>query len=349
MVYLCRSIPVARANVYRKLEGQPYGPEDLRPGAGPVLVRATVPEDRYLNVVTEAGCRDAGLPPTYPLDSRRRTIPWRRCQPIGLRAWEDGLPGVAAGARRAAARSLPTSDGGSCGAARLARSSSGSGTRRFANNATVSDQRHPGGLSSQEAAKRLRQLGPVEDRTSRSTASIVAGNVFTLFNLIIGVFFVIMLALGLFADALFGFIAVINSYIGIRQEIKAKETLESLALLVAPRAKVVRDCRAGRAAGRGGRPRRLDPGRARRPAGRRRRCDREPGPHRRRVDAHRRGRRGPQARRASGRSPGRSASPARATTRSTPFARTATRRRSPARPARSDTRPPRSRTRSTWC
>ncbi len=112
---------------------------------------------------------------------------------------------------------------------------------RFAKNALMSEQRHPGGLSEKEAAKRLRKLGPVEDRSSRSVASIVAGNVFTFFNLIIGVFFVIMLALGLFADALFGFIAVINSYIGIRQEMKAKETLDSLALLVAPRAKVVRD------------------------------------------------------------------------------------------------------------
>src|SRR3954463_1510723 len=105
----------------------------------------------------------------------------------------------------------------------------------------MSDQRHPGGLSEREAAKRLRQLRPVEDRSSRSVASIVAGNVFTLFNLIIGVFFVVMLALGLFADATFGFIAVINSYIGIRQELKAKETLDNLALLVAPKAKAVRD------------------------------------------------------------------------------------------------------------
>ncbi len=105
----------------------------------------------------------------------------------------------------------------------------------------MSAQRHPGGLSSQEAAKRLRQLGPVEDRSSRSVASIVAGNVFTFFNLIIGIFFVVMLALGLFADALFGFIAVINSYIGIRQELKAKETLDNLAILVAPKAKAVRD------------------------------------------------------------------------------------------------------------
>jgi hypothetical protein len=96
VVYLCRSVPVARANVYRKLAGLPYGPEDLLPGNGPVLVRTNVPEDRYLNVVTDAGLRDAGLPRTYPLDSRRRIVPWRRCQPIGLRAWERGLPGIAA-------------------------------------------------------------------------------------------------------------------------------------------------------------------------------------------------------------------------------------------------------------
>ena len=80
-----------------------------------------------------------------------------------------------------------------------------------------------------------------EPPTSRSVASIVAGNVFTLFNAILGVFFVLMLALGLFADALFGLIAVVNSAIGIRQELKAKETLDQLALLVAPRAKAVRD------------------------------------------------------------------------------------------------------------
>jgi P-type E1-E2 ATPase len=105
----------------------------------------------------------------------------------------------------------------------------------------MNEQRHPGGLTGKEAAKRLRKLGPVENRSSRSVASIVAGNVFTLFNLIIGVFFVIVLALGLFADALFGFIAALNSYIGIRQELKAKETLDNLAVLVAPKAQVVRD------------------------------------------------------------------------------------------------------------
>jgi cation-transporting P-type ATPase E len=97
------------------------------------------------------------------------------------------------------------------------------------------------GLSSGEAAARLRKLGPPPENSSRSTASIVAGNVFTLFNAIIGAFFVLDLALGLYADSIFGLIAVINSYIGIRQELKAKKTLDELAVLVAPRADVVRD------------------------------------------------------------------------------------------------------------
>jgi magnesium-transporting ATPase (P-type) len=97
------------------------------------------------------------------------------------------------------------------------------------------------GLSSAEAAKRLRKLGAPADTSSRSVSSIVAGNVFTLFNAIIGGFFVLILSLGLFADAAFGVIAIVNSYIGIRQELKAKRTLDRLAVLVAPHAKVVRD------------------------------------------------------------------------------------------------------------
>jgi magnesium-transporting ATPase (P-type) len=104
--------------------------------------------------------------------------------------------------------------------------------------------RHPEterGLSSKEAAARLRKLGPPPETSSRSVSSIVAGNVFTLFNAIIGAFFILDLALGLYADSIFGLIAVVNSYIGIRQELKAKATLDELAVLVAPHARVVRD------------------------------------------------------------------------------------------------------------
>jgi magnesium-transporting ATPase (P-type) len=97
------------------------------------------------------------------------------------------------------------------------------------------------GLSAAEAAARLRKLGPPPETSSRSTSSIVAGNVFTLFNAIIAGFFILDIGLGLYADSLFGLIAVLNSYIGIRQELKAKRTLDELAVLVAPQAKVVRD------------------------------------------------------------------------------------------------------------
>src|SRR5918996_2859332 len=105
----------------------------------------------------------------------------------------------------------------------------------------MNERGYPRGLSSVEAAKRLARLGPPEPTSSRSVASIVAGNVFTLFNAIIAGFFVLILSLGLFADALFGVIAIVNSAIGIRQELRAKRILDELAVLVAPKAKVVRD------------------------------------------------------------------------------------------------------------
>src|ERR1044072_7640589 len=92
------------------------------------------------------------------------------------------------------------------------------------------------GLTSAEAEQRLRKLGPPPETSSRSTSSIVAGNVFTLFNAIIGVIFVLILSLGLFADAIFGLIAIVNYYIGIRHELKAKRTLDQLAVLEIGRA-----------------------------------------------------------------------------------------------------------------
>ena len=78
-------------------------------------------------------------------------------------------------------------------------------------------------------------------RTSRSYADIVWSNTFTVFNLILGSLFALMLALGSWRDALFGGVIVANALIGIVQEVRAKWTLERLALLVAPRARVLRD------------------------------------------------------------------------------------------------------------
>jgi RES domain-containing protein len=95
VVYLCATIGVARANLIRKLEGQPFGPEDLDPSTAPVLVATTIPRARYVDIVTSRGCASVGLPVTYPKDERGRRIAHRRCQPIGQAAWDVGAPGIA--------------------------------------------------------------------------------------------------------------------------------------------------------------------------------------------------------------------------------------------------------------
>jgi RES domain-containing protein len=95
VVYLNGSYSVARANVRRKFAGLPYGPEDLDPAAAPVLVGAEVPEDDFVDVVTDEGCMAVGLPDSYPRRPDGEPIGWRQCQPIGQRAWDEGLPGIA--------------------------------------------------------------------------------------------------------------------------------------------------------------------------------------------------------------------------------------------------------------
>jgi cation-transporting ATPase E len=98
------------------------------------------------------------------------------------------------------------------------------------------------GLSSEEAARRL-AARPTARRAqgSRPYADIVATNLFTLFNAILGVLLAIVIVLGDYRDGLFGGVLVANVAIGIVQEVRAKRTLDRLALLVAPRARTLRD------------------------------------------------------------------------------------------------------------
>ena len=98
------------------------------------------------------------------------------------------------------------------------------------------------GLSQVEASHRLAAAPPPEAQTTtRSYASIVRSNTFTLFNLILGAFFGVILAAGRPADGLFGLVLVANTGIGILQDVRAKRALDRLALLVAPHARAVRD------------------------------------------------------------------------------------------------------------
>jgi cation-transporting ATPase E len=103
------------------------------------------------------------------------------------------------------------------------------------------------GLTTAEVAERVAR-GEVNDvpvRSSRSTADIIRGNVFTRFNAIIGVLWVIMFFVAPIQDTLFGFVIVANTGIGIVQELRAKKTLDSLAVIGEARPTVRRDGTAG--------------------------------------------------------------------------------------------------------
>jgi RES domain len=107
VTYLNASRPVARAQVRHKLEPRGIRPEDLAPSTGPVLVRTKVPDDRYVDAVTDRGLASLGLPASYPLAPDGAVVSYELCRPIGLRAQESGERGIAC---RSAAQTAP-SDG----------------------------------------------------------------------------------------------------------------------------------------------------------------------------------------------------------------------------------------------
>ena len=85
------------------------------------------------------------------------------------------------------------------------------------------------------------QTNAVKSTTSRSVLDIVRANVFTLFNGIIFAAMVLVLITGSWKDAVFGFVILINTGIGIVTELKAKRTLDRLSILVTSDYAVRRD------------------------------------------------------------------------------------------------------------
>ena len=89
------------------------------------------------------------------------------------------------------------------------------------------------GLSDAEVAARVAdgKANDVPSRASRSVGDIVRSNVFTRINAILSVLFLIVLATGSLINGLFGLLIVANSAIGIIQELRAKKTLDNLAIV----------------------------------------------------------------------------------------------------------------------
>ena len=89
------------------------------------------------------------------------------------------------------------------------------------------------GLTDAEVAQRVAEgkTNDVPTRAARTVSEIVRANVFTRINAILGVLFVIVLATGSLINGLFGLLIIANSGIGIIQEIRAKQTLDKLAIV----------------------------------------------------------------------------------------------------------------------
>ena len=89
------------------------------------------------------------------------------------------------------------------------------------------------GLSDAEVAQRVAdgKTNDVPTRAARSVSDIVRGNVFTRINAILGVLLIIVLSTGSVINGAFGLLIIANSAIGIIQELRAKQTLDKLAIV----------------------------------------------------------------------------------------------------------------------
>lgn len=113
---------------------------------------------------------------------------------------------------------------------------------------TTEDALTKKGLSEAEVKERI-DAGKVNGETTvrtKSIAQILRSNIFTFFNFLFIVFAVILAVFVNFnADGIgnFGFmvLVIINSGIGIVQEIRAKKTIDKLSLISAPKVKVIRE------------------------------------------------------------------------------------------------------------
>ena len=99
------------------------------------------------------------------------------------------------------------------------------------------------GLTDAEVAERVEQglTNESGQRTSKPLGHIIRTNVVTPFNALLGALAVIVLLTGAWQDALFGLVLVWNSLVGIVQELRAKRTLDRLAVLNAAPVRVLRD------------------------------------------------------------------------------------------------------------
>ena len=99
------------------------------------------------------------------------------------------------------------------------------------------------GLTAAQAKERLENgYGNVTPGSaSRTVGQIIVSNVCTYFNLIFTILAILILIVGSYNDLMFVPIIIINTLIGIVQEIRSKRMTDKLNLMTAPKAHLIRD------------------------------------------------------------------------------------------------------------
>lgn len=99
------------------------------------------------------------------------------------------------------------------------------------------------GLSFKQVAqaRAAGETNEFDNSSSRSIVAILRANVFTIFNAILASAVVVVLVVGSWKDAVFGFVLLLNTLTGTIAELRAKRALDNLAVLAAPTAHVIRD------------------------------------------------------------------------------------------------------------
>lgn len=103
------------------------------------------------------------------------------------------------------------------------------------------------GLTSDEVEQRIAEglVNKSVGNQSKTVGQIIASNVFTYFNLVFAIFAGLLIMVRSYINMTFLPVIIINTLIGIVQEIRAKKVLDRLNLITAPKTKVIRNGKCG--------------------------------------------------------------------------------------------------------
>ncbi len=99
------------------------------------------------------------------------------------------------------------------------------------------------GLTSNQVKQRINEgkLNIIDNKITKSYKQIFLNNIITFFNILNAALLALVIFVGSYKNTLFILVIIINTIAGIYQEIKAKRTLDRLAIITTSKVEVIRD------------------------------------------------------------------------------------------------------------